>query len=94
MGLFKICTEPLEFEDYIIDSVGAVTEGDADYAQAILDCLDGITDPSCICDDIPDWQDLYENEYIPNLPCKPNYLGIGLVLALGVGVISLIRRRK
>ena len=35
MGLFKICTEPLEFEDYIKDSVGAVTEGDADYAQAI-----------------------------------------------------------
>tara|TARA_B100001939_G_C16593056_1_gene467701 strand:+ start:187 stop:462 length:276 start_codon:yes stop_codon:yes gene_type:complete len=91
MGLFKICTEPLEFEDYIIDEVGADS---ADYAQAVIDCLDGITDPSGICDDIPAWQDTYENEYIPNLPCKPNYLGIGLVLALGVGVISLIRRRK
>lgn len=91
MGLFKICTEPLDFEDYIIGEVGA--DG-ADYAQAAIDCLDGITDPSGICDDIPDWQDTYENEYIPSLPCKPNYLGIGLVLVLGIGVISLIRRRK
>ena len=91
MGLFKICETPLEFEDYIVDEVG---QDDAEYAQAALNCLDGITDPSGICDDIPAWQNTYENEYIPSLPCKPNYLGIGLVLALGVGAIYLIRKKK
>ena len=93
MGLFRICTEPLEFEEYIIQESNELF-GDSEYAEAAIDCLDGITDPTGICNDIDDWQNEYDNEYLPSLPCKPNYLGIGLVLALGVGIIYFIRRRK
>ena len=88
MGLFRICETALTFEEYIVQ------ETNGDYTQAALGCLDGIIDPSGICDEIDSWQNEYENEYLANLPCKPNYLGIGLVLALGVGVIYFIRRRK
>ena len=103
MSLFKVCDEPLTFEEYVRRDVGTETQSNIEYADAIVNqCAADIAamdagstiiywNPDC--NDYDSWVDEY-NRYIESSPCEINYLGVGLVLALGVGAIYLIRRKK
>ena len=96
MSLFKVCDEPLTFEEYVRRDVGTETQSNIEYADAIVNqCASDIAimdAGSTIIYWNPACNDY--NSYIESSPCEINYLGVGLVLALGVGAIYLIRRKK
>lgn len=90
MGLFRICEKSLTFEEYILSDTGLGEE----VGSILLACTTPEGQDDDICSSYDGLVNEYETEYLPTIPCKPNYLGIGFVLALGVGAIYLIRKRK